>query len=161
MFDAFSLLQMPRRPWLSAAEVRATFQALAATRHPDRSGSADEFAKLTRAYETLREPTSLLRHFLLLECPDLKSSAAPPADLLEWFPRVAAQLQVLKRDGASARKSATELKTELESLRSSALACVRELAPADFAALALQLGRLSFLDRWISQLGEALLALDL
>ncbi len=161
MFDAFSVFQMPRRPWLPADEVRARFQALAATAHPDRSGNTGDFAELTRAYETLREPTSLLRHFLLLECPDLQSNAAPPADLVEWFPRVATQLQALKRDGANARESATALQTQLNALRTSGLGQVRELAPTDFDSLAQQLSRLSFLDKWTGQLGEALLVLDL
>jgi curved DNA-binding protein CbpA len=161
MFDAFSLLQMPRRPWLPADEVRAKFQRLAATAHPDRSGNPGDFAELTRAYETLREPVSLLRHFLALECPGRANTAVPPADLVEWFPRVAAQLQTLKRDGASARESAAPLLAELNALRTAALTRVRELAPADFDGLAQQLGRLSFLDKWTAQLGEALLALDL
>lgn len=161
MFDAFSVLQMPRRPWLSAQDVRAQFQALAATSHPDRSGNPGDFTELTRAYETLREPTSVLRHFLSRECPDLKTNAAPPVDLVEWFPQVGAQLQALKRDGTNARESATQVQADLQALRTAALARVRELAPDDYSALAQQLSRLSFLDKWIGQLGEALLALDL
>lgn len=156
MTDSFSQLSFPHRPWLDADEVRAAFQRLAASAHPDRSGSAADFAELTRAYNTLREPTSRLRHFLALEGPDLAAAPMPP-DLVEWFPRVAQALQ----QTATAETTLAELTT----LREAALAQVREIDSrwnaADFPELARLLARLGFLDKWTHQLSEALLALKL
>lgn len=148
MTDAFALLQLPRRPWLDTDEVRAAFQRLAASAHPDRSGSTADFTELTRAYETLRDPAPRLRHFLALEQPGLAAGEVP-ADLVDWFPRVAHEL----KNPATAEPALAEL----TALRDATHAAIRG-SSADFPALARQLARLVFLDKWIAQLDEALLA---
>lgn len=156
MTDAFVLLQLPRRPWFDAGEVRAAFQRLAAEAHPDRSGSSTDFTELNRAYGILREPTSRLRHYLSLEQPNLAPSTEIPADLMEWFPRVA---KALKTTTTAPGDAETAL-AELTALRDAAHARIRESA-ADTAELTRLLPRLGFLDKWIAQLEEALLALKL
>lgn len=156
MTDAFALLQLPRQPWLDADEVRAAFQRLAATAHPDRSGSTADFTELTRAYGLLREPASRLRHFLALAQPGLAPVTEIPADLMEWFPRVAKTLQ----NAAASPGDAENTLAELTALRDATHARIRESA-TDSAELARLLPRLSFLDKWITQLSEALLALKL
>src|SRR6478752_336997 len=103
MQDAFAILQLPRRPWLEEGEVRAAFQKAAARMHPDAaSGSDADFSELTKAYQTLREPASRLRHLLSLECPAATSTAPGPAELMSLFPIIAAVRQKLD----SARSSA-------------------------------------------------------
>lgn len=168
MNDAFALLNLPRRPWLDSNEVRASFQRLAATAHPDRSGTTAEFSALTGAYELLREPASRLRHFLALVQPERSLNAGVPSDLIEWFPRVAMQAQTLKRSTPLSGAEQTEAETLLEqliSLRDSAHAQIREIdtrwTAADFEELERLLTRLTFLDKWIAQLSEGLLALSL
>lgn len=148
MTDAFALLQLPRRPWLDAGEVRAAFQRLAATTHPDRFGSTTAFVELTRAYETLRDPAQRLRHFLALEQPGL-GAGEMPADLVEWFPGVA---HALKNPAAAESTLA-----ELAPLRDHTHEAIRQNA-ANLPELTRQLSRLAFLDKWIAQLEEALLA---
>ena len=158
MSDAFALLGLPRRPWIEADEVRAAFHRLAATAHPDRSGTTADFTEITRAYETLREPASRLRHFLALEQPDRFGDAQMPDDILAWFPRVAAQVQALRRGQAG---DAEPLLAELRASRDEAHAHIRDVDAHDFDALARALARLGYLDKWIAQLGEGLLVLKL
>lgn len=153
MTDAFAIMGFPRSPWLDPDEVRAAFQRLAACAHPDRSGSTADFSTLSNAYTILREPASRLRHFLSLEAPGLPT-AAMPQDLVEWFPRVAQALKL------NPPQSAETVLTQLTVLRDAAHTCIREHA-GDFDELARQLSRLVFLDKWIAQLSEALLALKL
>ncbi|MEQ1861266.1 MAG: DnaJ domain-containing protein [Chthoniobacteraceae bacterium] len=158
MNDAFARLGLARHPWIEADEVRAAFHRLAATNHPDRAGSTADFSELTRAYEILRDPASRLRHFLAIEQPDRAPDAGIPADLIEWFPRVAAQLQALKRGDAG---DAETTLAELTASRETAHARIRELDANHFDELAHALARLGFLDKWIAQLSEGLLALKL
>ncbi len=159
MKDAFAALGFPRHPWLDADEVRATFQRLAASAHPDRSGSTSDFSDLTAAYGILREPASRLRHFLALERSE--PATGLPADLIEYFSRVA---HALKHTTANPAQTETML-AELTALRDAALARIREIdrrwTSDDFAELARLLARLGFLDKWTTQLSEALLALKL
>lgn len=178
VFDAFTLLQLSRHPWLESDDVRAAFQARAAQIHPDRAGEAADFAELTRAYETLREPSSRLRHWLALAHPAATVPAGVSPDLLEWFPRVAAQVQALKQ-AAQKKAAATsplaralamgalgpagELQQEIEKLQEAAFARIRELGPttheSEVAELARLAGRLVFLEKWSGQLSEGVLGL--
>lgn len=180
MKDAFSLLGLPRRPWLEVDDVRAAFQQKAAGAHPDRQGETGDFAELTQAYETLREPANRLRHLLALEFPELPLPTGVPADLMEWFPKVGAQLQKLK-DAARAKAAATSalarvlatsglpeaesFQTELKRVREQRHEQVRKLdaawpavEPGELAAI---VHRLGFLDKWLAQLADAILALRL
>ena len=178
MFDAYALLHLPRLPWLKSDDVRAAFQSRAAEVHPDRAGEPADFAELTRAYETLREPASRLRHWLALEYPTAALPSGVPADLIPWFPQVAAQLQALKQ--AAQRKTAATsplaralamevlrpaeiLLRELEAVQESAHARIRELGavlPGEgVAELAALTGKLVFLEKWTAQLSEGVLVL--
>jgi hypothetical protein len=85
--DAFALLALPRRAWLSPDEVRAAFQQAAAAAHPD--AAADEadrvartelFQQLNEASALLTPVTSRLKHLLALEYPDFIPSRAATMD---------------------------------------------------------------------------------
>src|SRR5690348_8355916 len=70
--DYFALLEMPRQPWLEEDAVRAQFQRLAAAAHPDGGGGdSARFVALNEAWQTLRSPTTCLRHYLELTNPEL------------------------------------------------------------------------------------------
>lgn len=84
MTDYFALLNEPRRPWLDADALKATFHTRSAEVHPDRvhqSSESDKLAanqrytELNAAYNCLREPRSRIRHLLELEL------GAKPSDL--------------------------------------------------------------------------------
>ena len=91
MHDAFALFNLPRRPWLDAAELRNEFHRRSAGLHPDAGGDADAFAQLNAAHRTLSDPASRLRHLLELEAPEVlaQSQQIPPA-LSDRFMRVGA-----------------------------------------------------------------------
>jgi curved DNA-binding protein CbpA len=74
--DYFSLLHLPRRPWLEPQDVQERFLALSAEVHPDRVHNAPaklqdqanaRFAELNAAARCLRDPKQRLRHLLELE----------------------------------------------------------------------------------------------
>lgn len=76
MTDAFALLGFPRRPWLDPDALKARFHEVSAPLHPDRfhSGTSGErelaqqqFADLSAAFHTLKEPRERLIHLLELE----------------------------------------------------------------------------------------------
>jgi curved DNA-binding protein CbpA len=172
MQDAFAILQLARRPWLEEAEVRAAFQKAAARMHPDAaSGSAADFSELTKAYQTLREPASRLRHLIALECPGAASTAQLPTESMTLFPIIAAVRQKLESarspaDLASGRTEAKAADKPLQDAMDLALAEVRkadESWPSEVARQALPAlqARLAFLEKWQAQLREALLRLDI
>jgi hypothetical protein len=172
MQDAFAMLQLPRRPWLEEADLRAAFQQAAARMHPDAAtGSSADFTALTKAYQTLREPAPRLRHLLALESRETPAPAGAPPELMALFPMIAGVRQKLDRlnpeaDLASIR---VEAHAASEQLRQAMDAALRELREVDAAwpseagvreLPALQ-ARLSFLEKWQAQLREALLRLDI
>jgi DnaJ-domain-containing protein 1 len=76
MFDNFSLLNEPRRPWIDPEVLKQKFLALSSQVHPDRVHNAPEterreadqkYSQLNTAYNCLREPKERLRHLLELE----------------------------------------------------------------------------------------------
>ena len=76
MTDQFALLNQPRRPWVEAEALKASFFELSAGVHPDRVHGAAEsdkqkanqrYAELNAAYNCLRSPKSRLQHLLELE----------------------------------------------------------------------------------------------
>jgi curved DNA-binding protein CbpA len=172
MQDAFEMLKLPRRPWLDEAGVRSAFQQAAAQMHPDTtSGSAADFTELTNAYQTLREPAKRLRHLLALESSDLPLPAGAPAELMPLFPLIAGVRQKLDRmesetDILPIRKEAHQVSEQLKHAMDTALLELREAdaawpsASATRMVAALQ-SRLTFLEKWHSQLREALLRLDI
>jgi curved DNA-binding protein CbpA len=182
VLDAFELLRLPRRPLLDEAQIRAAFQRRAAEVHPDVAGGGEsDFAELTKAHETLRDPALRLRHLLELEGA-VGTSTAIPAELAVLFPRVAQARQridaflakraearggiaraLLAGEGATVRKEAEET---AQALGAEYVRAVRDLQLADAAwpemsgLVALQ-GRFAFLGKWSSQLREALLRLEI
>src|SRR6188768_2393332 len=101
MPDAFALLDLPRRPWLTPESVRAAFQRRAATAHPDVGGNASDFSALTWAHETLRSPAARLRHLLEND----PSAQSVPGELMDLFPQVA---RVLRTAGDANEISAVQ-----------------------------------------------------
>ena len=172
MQDAFAMLQLPRRPWLEESDVRSAFQQAAARMHPDaKTGSAADFTELTNAYQTLREPAKRLLHLLALESSDLPLPAGAPAELMPLFPLIAGVRQKLDRlepeaDLLPIRKEAHQASEQLKLAMDTALLELREAdaawpsPSATRAAAALQ-SRLTYLEKWQSQLREALLRLDI
>jgi curved DNA-binding protein CbpA len=185
--DSFVQLHLPRRPFLPEEKVRDAFHRLAAEHHPDKSGGeSSRFAELTTAFETLRNPVTLLKHLI-----DLENLAAGgdkpgiPPDLAEVFPVVAKIRQQIgaaieKRRAASnalarsltagesadARRSAEELSQRLDAIYDTALAELRQIdlawpAPEARAALPALHARFAFLTKWRDQLRESLLQLQL
>jgi curved DNA-binding protein CbpA len=154
MSDPFSLLDLPRRPWLSSEEVRAAFQRRAASLHPDAGGTADDFSALNAAYQTLRSPAARLRYLLG------SGSAMPevPAELFELFPRVAAVLRgaVSVEDIAEMQKAvAGEMARAEEQLRALDAAWPVRDGLAELQA------RCAILEKWAAQLREARLRLEI
>jgi curved DNA-binding protein CbpA len=186
-FDSFAQLHLSRRPFLSEETVRDAFHKLASEHHPDKTGGESaQFAVLTAAFETLRNPVSLLKHLIDLE--DLSATAPQPgipSDLVDLFPRVAQVRQQIsaaieKRrevtsalsrslatlESAKATRSAGQLSGELDELYSAALSDLRQLdaswpAPDARAALPALHARFAFLTKWRDQLRESLLQLQL
>lgn len=93
MDDYFSILGLPRRPWLDPAEIQARFLERSAQVHPDKSAletANAQFALLNTAQSTLKEPRARLLHLLALE--GLETGAhvqTVPAPILDLFPTVA------------------------------------------------------------------------
>jgi hypothetical protein len=84
MVDYFSLLDVPRRPWLEPEALKQKFFARSAESHPDRwhQGTPEErqsaqehYTGLNAAYQCLRHEKGRLAHLLELE------SGARPTDL--------------------------------------------------------------------------------
>jgi curved DNA-binding protein CbpA len=186
-FDSFAQLHLSRRPFLSEETVRDAFHKLASEHHPDKTGGESaQFAVLTAAFETLRNPVSLLKHLIELE--GLSASAPQPGipcELVDLFPRVAQVRQQIsaaiekRRDvtsalsrslatleSADATRSAGQLSGALDELYSAALTDLRQLdaswpAPDSRAALPALHARFAFLTKWRDQLRESLLQLQL
>jgi hypothetical protein len=115
--DAFSCLGLARRPLLEESVLRAAFQARMKEAHPDRAGTEDERASLTRqtedlnqAYALLRDPRRRIRHLLELEGRSAGRVAALPPDLMQEVMPVAATV----KKGQSCLERKMEAETLLE-----------------------------------------------
>lgn len=99
MTDYFVLLNVPRRPWLDTAALKATFLTRSTSQHPDRvhnagdtekTASAQLYAGLNAAYQCLREPKDRLRHLLELELGRKPEEVQEiPPELANWFIEIA------------------------------------------------------------------------
>src|SRR5688572_4435679 len=91
MADCFQLLELPRQPWLDEDVVRAQFQRLAGAAHPDgQQGDNAQFVALNQAWQTLRSPTTRLRHFLEITHPEaLQHATSNPAASADLFMDIA------------------------------------------------------------------------
>lgn len=187
--DLFAALDVPRRPWIDADDLKDRFHRLTAEHHPDVTGDPERFTALNAAYATLRDPGARLRHLLELEAPgEVIASNAPisPAladrfmqaaslkrELAAFLGGRAATSAPLARalaasEGASLQRRAEQMLSELEASREQCLAAVRDEDAAwahrdanTFARLASLHRELSFLNRWADQLRESLLQLSL
>jgi curved DNA-binding protein CbpA len=185
--DLFSQLQLPRRPFLPENVVRDAFHRLAGAHHPDKTGGEPGgFAEFTAAYETLRNPVTLLKHLIELEnmAPGDPQLAIPPS-LMELFPavaqvrqQIAAAIEKLRSspnalsrslaavDSTNARRSGEEVSQKLQALYTEALVELEQIdatwpAPEARIPLLTLHARFAFLTKWRDQLRESLLQLQL
>ncbi len=102
MTDAFSLLGLPRRAWLTPDEIRAAFQQAAAASHPDaaadetdRMARTERFQQLNEASALLTPVTSRLKHLLALEHPGFVPARAAMMDdaLVSLFSTIGSAVQ--------------------------------------------------------------------
>src|SRR3954470_17043283 len=100
MTDYFALLGQPRKPWLDPDKLRAKYEDLTRSDHPDRrrvdseTGLAPvDFAAITEAFRVLSDPRLRLKHLLNLGGYSSSSPSAVPPDLVEFFPETAAVSQ--------------------------------------------------------------------
>jgi len=180
MSDPFALLDLPRRPYLESADIRAAFQSRARVLHPDASGgNAEDFAALNQAQATLADPAARLR-LLVGEGVPIPTM---PADFQLGF-RVAEGLRkvgalqsraatggnvlaraLLAQEAATMRKELEAIAATLEESRTALDARLRDAdeawpnnATTEIAALA---GEYLFLSRWQDQMREGRLLLQI
>ncbi len=184
MHDAFALFDLPRGPWLDAAELRDEFHRRSASAHPDAGGDSEGFARLNAAHQTLSDPASRLRHLLELEAPEVlaQSQQIPPA-LADRFMRVgtarkSAESFLAKHRAASSPLARALLAGEhaaqtqaidsaladLDAAHADALARLRDI-DLDWRERIPDLARLhaelSYLGKWTAQLHDSRLQLAL
>ena len=118
MRDFFALMEEPRRPWLEAEALKAKYHQFTALHHPDVAGATADFAEINRAYQTLADPASRLRHLLELEAPGALARGQPvPEEVAEFFAPVAEASQgfdgfLKKHAGAASPLGKALLSTE-------------------------------------------------
>lgn len=177
--DCFQILQIPRAPWIDEAATRDQFQRMAGAVHPDAGHSNPEaFVALNHAWQTLKSPTTRLRHFLELEHPEVLAAApSHPAISGDLFMEVAAaQQEATSVCGKLAAAQSPLTRAVLESARA---ACKKRIdgvsakVAAEIGAIHLRvqakeqtptalaacLGELVFLEKWAAQLREKALGL--
>ena len=184
MHDAFALFNLPRHPWLDAAELRDEFHRRSATLHPDAGGDAEGFATLNAAHQTLSDPASRLRHLLELEAPEIlaQSQHIPPA-LSDRFMRVGSARQSAESFLAKHRAASSPLArallvgehaaqahaidsalADLEAAQADALASLHEIGGQwreRFPYIARLHAELSYFGKWTAQLRDSRLELEL
>ena len=188
MTDYFALLGQRRSPWLDPEELKQAFHARSLLGHPDVQSEDHDarkaegaFAELNEAYQVLRDPKRRLHHLLTLEGSAVNAQAAAiPTDLEALFPKIAELTQtadaLAQRLAATAnnlvrtlaRPELTQTKVRLEEtlttltqLHDSALTelkATRETWSADDVRNLYF--RFSYLTRWMTQLKEKQLQLN-
>jgi curved DNA-binding protein CbpA len=105
--DLFALFGEIPRPWIDGEGLKGKYLELAARCHPDVAGEeGGDFAEINRAYQTLSEPATRLRHLLELEWPEgVRRTEGVPEDVVALFAVVAEARQEVdeflkKRAGA-------------------------------------------------------------
>ena len=180
MPDYFTLLEVPRQPWLEEDAVRAQFQRLAATAHPDGSGGDNaRFIALNEAWQALRTPTTRLRHYLELTSPEVLQSSGSMAgvngdlfmDIAEVQQRATAigariaeartplARAILEPERIATRERLQQMTSSVSEQAAAIHEQLRGVAPTP-AELASSLNQLVFLEKWNNQLRERLLALS-
>ncbi|HUF61356.1 MAG TPA: hypothetical protein VMN36_04725 [Verrucomicrobiales bacterium] len=126
MDNAFRMLDLPESAALDEDLLRERFHQLSRSAHPDASGDAASFDRLSAAYQTLRSPATRLRHLLELRSasrPDLRGPV-PQA----WMDLFSLLSQTLRRSDQLVRQresSASQLARAL--LEDQILTLQREL----------------------------------
>lgn len=179
MIDYFALLQQPRQPWLDLDELKARYQALTLSDHPDTKPddkTGVDFAAVNEAYRVLSDPKLRLQHLLQLEGQNPNASQSVPPELVDLFARIgnfvhatgqllertsAAQhalaVSLIRSDILTSRKEADEILHDLRQLHEEAMtkmhslnACWRD-APDKIADL---FRLFAYLTRWLQQVEE-------
>ncbi len=180
--DHFAALGIARSPWVDVEELKSRFHSLSAQQHPDAAGgSAEAFANLNAAWQTLREPAGCLRHFLELEHPDALAAASTgqaPAELADLFMDIAGVRQSAQKFSAKISAASSPitkamleperitLRTKLDSLATELTARTTRITSTlrDSATtpqqLASSLASLVFLGKWSALLAELRLPLE-
>lgn len=180
-FCPFSLLNLPRRPYLSPELIDSTFRTLAATYHPDQSkGDAEIFQQVQEAVTTLRHSAKRLRAL----AGESKSVMHLPHEASTLFEQIGTSLQeaeiILARhhQASTSLAKALLLKSVLEAhkkLTNSSEALQRwqenlntqlhlldqawpKVSSSDLLTLA---NSFTFAERWEKQLREALFKIQL
>ena len=168
MTDYFALLDQPRRPWLDPERLKETFHARTLQAHPDSAAGDDaKFTELNEAYQVLRDPKRRLQHLLQLGGAATSTSVIPP-DIAQLFPEVAALTREAGQINAEVAKTISALSRSLlktravfHRARETALVSLKAIAPEDWFALQTLSANFAYLDRWISELEERELQLEL
>ncbi len=111
--DHFAVLGITRAAWTDADVLKEKFLRRSAQQHPDAAGgSAEDFATLNAAWQTLREPAGCLRHFLELAHPEALAatpSAHAPVELADLFMDIAAARQLAQKFRAKLASASSPL----------------------------------------------------
>ena len=190
MTDQFALLDEPRAVWLDTEALKTKFHERSAAFHPDRFHKAPEeekaeanqrYAELNAAYNCLSQTKSRLQHFLELESgKPPEAIQQPPADLMDLFfecssltngidkflrekeaadsPLIKVKLfeqsmdwtEKVEQFNARLTEKITELESELQDSTTPSLQRIEEIYR-----------RLSYYERWRSQLQERFVKLSL
>jgi DnaJ-domain-containing protein 1 len=191
MTDYFALLDEPRRPWIEPDELKQKYHRLTLATHPDtqaESTPSDAFAELSKGYRTLADSRQRLLHLLMLEGRAPAAAAqAVPNDLAALFLKVGLlnqEIDLVSRKLTEATSSLgksiltgelqevqTRAKYQLDRLRGiydeqlERLRNLNDKWTSDRARTLTQVaevyGRITYLSRWIDQLGEKRVQLSL
>lgn len=147
MTDYFALFDEPRSAWLDVDALKQKFHARARNDHPDAGGTA--FQELNAAHRALADPKLRLAHLLELNGAPPPAITQPPPDLVDLFFETGRALQ-------GPREALEPHHDKLTRERDRVIESLRSIDTSDNRRLTDSHQRLAFLDRWIAQLGEAL-----
>jgi len=185
--DPFALLGEPRRPLPDETRLKARYHELTAQHHPDVATQEGDFSRINLAYQTLSDPRARLRALLELEgaAPAARHQAVPEA-IATLFPVMSEnrrKLDAFLRQRATAASAlaramlldegyrlAEESEQWLATLEAERNRWLETIAACDtgwergerpLAPLAEVVQALGYLDKWIAQIREGLLRLQL
>lgn len=169
--DFFALFLLPRRFRLEGGELDARYRDVQGEVHPDRFASAGETEKrlamqwathANEAYATLKKPLPRAKYLLHLAGHDLgaENNTAMPADFLieqmEWREAVAEARGERDLDGLE--KLFARLRHELKSRYDELAALLDDRQ--DWETAADRVRRLMFLEKLLSEINDAIAALE-
>lgn len=106
MMNAYERLGLERGLVLDEEELRAAFDRVSGSVHPDAGGDREEFARVREAHGTLRSPGKRLRHWLETGGVAWEIGGSVPEGLLESFGVIGDLVQQV--DGLVAGKAAAQ-----------------------------------------------------